>query len=157
MSEHNEQIEKLEQGFNEEVKAFEEQLRQKYGLEKKEVKHFKRPHELPFTASQRPHTTIWISGLTMAHEHMIRGAWAGEGYKVESLDVPDNEALNYGKEYGNRGQCNPTYYTVGNVVKALIKLREAGHTTEDLENNYVFFTAGACGPCRFGMYEAEYR
>jgi len=21
----------------------------------------------------------------------------------------------------------------------------------------VFFTAGACGPCRFGMYEAEYR
>src|SRR5262249_22654045 len=22
---------------------------------------------------------------------------------------------------------------------------------------YVFFTAGSCGPCRFGMYEAEYR
>ncbi len=21
----------------------------------------------------------------------------------------------------------------------------------------MFFTAGACGPCRFGMYEAEYR
>ena len=24
-------------------------------------------------------------------------------------------------------------------------------------NDYVFITAGACGPCRFGMYEAEYR
>ena len=28
---------------------------------------------------------------------------------------------------------------------------------EDLINNYIFLTAGACGPCRFGMYEAEYR
>jgi predicted nucleotide-binding protein (sugar kinase/HSP70/actin superfamily) len=155
MNEHREK--ELEQSFDEDVKAFEEQLRQKYGLEKKEVKHFKRPHELPFTASQRPHTTIWISGLTIAHEHMIRGAWASEGYKVESLDVPDNEALNFGKEYGNRGQCNPTYYTVGNLVKHLVKMREAGQTTEEIENSNVFFTAGACGPCRFGMYEAEFR
>ena len=23
--------------------------------------------------------------------------------------------------------------------------------------NYVFLTAGACGPCRFGMYVTEYR
>ncbi len=22
---------------------------------------------------------------------------------------------------------------------------------------YIFFTAGSCGPCRFGMYESEYR
>jgi predicted nucleotide-binding protein (sugar kinase/HSP70/actin superfamily) len=154
----NEELEKnLEQDFDAEVKQFEQQLKEKYGLVEKEVKHFKRPIELPFTAKQRPHTTIWISGLTMAHEHIIRGAWAGEGYKVESLDVPDNEALNFGKEYGNRGQCNPTYYTVGNLVKALVKLREAGHSTEDLEKNYIFLTAGACGPCRFGMYEAEYR
>ncbi|MEW6733953.1 MAG: 2-hydroxyglutaryl-CoA dehydratase [Acidobacteriota bacterium] len=154
----NEHIEKeMERNLDEEIKAYEEQLREKYGLAKKEVKHFKRPQELPFTKSQRPHTTIWISGLTMAHEHMIRGAWAGQGYKVESLDVPDNEALNFGKEYGNRGQCNPTYYTVGNLVKQLVKMRQSGYTTEELENNFVFFTAGACGPCRFGMYEAEYR
>lgn len=155
----NENLEKeLEQKFDEEVKQFEAELRQKYGLDKKEVKHFKRPHELPFTKSQRPHTTIWISGLTVAHEHMIRGAWAAQGYKVESLDVPDNEALNFGKEYGNRGQCNPTYYTVGNLVKKLVLMRDKeGYSTEDLENNFVFFTAGACGPCRFGMYEAEYR
>lgn len=154
----NEHIEKeLEQNFDQEVKAYEEQLRQKYGMAKKEVKHFKRPHELSFTKSQRPHTTIWISGLTIAHEHIIRGAWAAEGYKVESLDVPDNEALSFGKEYGNRGQCNPTYYTVGNLVKRLVNMRKEGYATEDLENNFVFFTAGACGPCRFGMYEAEYR
>ena len=28
---------------------------------------------------------------------------------------------------------------------------------QDILDRYVFFTAGACGPCRFGMYEAEYR
>ena len=30
-------------------------------------------------------------------------------------------------------------------------------TTEDIVKNYVFLTAGACGPCRFGMYVTEYR
>src|SRR5437868_7020347 len=28
---------------------------------------------------------------------------------------------------------------------------------QEILDNYVFFTAGSCGPCRFGMYEAEYR
>jgi predicted nucleotide-binding protein (sugar kinase/HSP70/actin superfamily) len=28
---------------------------------------------------------------------------------------------------------------------------------QDIIDRYVFFTAGSCGPCRFGMYEAEYR
>ena len=28
---------------------------------------------------------------------------------------------------------------------------------QEIIDSYVFLTAGACGPCRFGMYEAEYR
>jgi predicted nucleotide-binding protein (sugar kinase/HSP70/actin superfamily) len=28
---------------------------------------------------------------------------------------------------------------------------------QNILDNYVFFTAGSCGPCRFGMYESEYR
>ena len=28
---------------------------------------------------------------------------------------------------------------------------------EAIIDRYVFLTAGSCGPCRFGMYEAEYR
>ncbi len=28
---------------------------------------------------------------------------------------------------------------------------------QEIVDSYVFVTAGACGPCRFGMYEAEYR
>src|SRR5690606_9414840 len=63
-----------------------------------------------------------------------------------------------GKEYGNNGQCNPTYFTVGALVNYLKDLRDnQGIPTEDILQNYVFVTAGSCGPCRFGMYEAEYR
>ena len=67
---------------------------------------------------------------------------------------PDFEA---GKQYGNNGQCNPTYFTVGCLVRYLQQLRESGLTKEEIAQRYVFFSAGSCGPCRFGMYEAEYR
>jgi predicted nucleotide-binding protein (sugar kinase/HSP70/actin superfamily) len=73
------------------------------------------------------------------------------------VPTPAVSAFQLGKEYGNNGQCNPTYFTVGNLVEYLQGLEKQGHSREDIINNYVFFTAGSCGPCRFGMYEAEYR
>ena len=36
-------------------------------------------------------------------------------------------------------------------------LEKEGIPRQEILDNYVFFTAGSCGPCRFGMYEAEYR
>ncbi len=35
--------------------------------------------------------------------------------------------------------------------------RREGLSTEEIIDEYVFLTAGACGPCRFGMYVTEYR
>ncbi len=108
--------------------------------------------------AEREHVTLLISGLTKAQDFLVEGALRGQGYKVENIGCPDTEGLQIGKEYGNRGQCNPTYFTVGNLVKHLITLRdEHGLSAEDIVKNYVFFTAGACGPCRFGMYVTEYR
>ena len=34
---------------------------------------------------------------------------------------------------------------------------ELNERSEEVIKNYVFLTAGACGPCRFGMYVTEYR
>jgi predicted nucleotide-binding protein (sugar kinase/HSP70/actin superfamily) len=111
-----------------------------------------------FTKSQRPSTTLLVSGLTAAHDYLVKGALTGLGYKVEVVDVPDNEALRYGKEFGNRGQCNPTYFTVGNLVKFLSERAQRDQqTAREMVDKYVFLTAGACGPCRFGMYSTEYR
>jgi predicted nucleotide-binding protein (sugar kinase/HSP70/actin superfamily) len=111
-----------------------------------------------FTARERPHITVLTGGLTIAHDYLIAGSLRGLGYNCKPLDCPDNESLRYGKEFGNVSQCNPTYFTVGNLVKELCRLRdEEGLTSEQVIRNYIFMTAGACGPCRFGMYVTEYR
>ena len=134
---------------------YEAKLREEMGLGKKELKHFEKPFERPWTKSQKDTTTILFGGLTLAHEELALEAMRGLGYTLRRLPTPDNLDLAVGKEFGNRGQCNPTYYTVGSLVKYLQDLKEAGE--ENIEERYVYVTAGACGPCRFGMYEAEYR
>ncbi len=132
-------------------------LEREMSLGRRQVHHFKRPVERPFTKDQRPHTTLLFGGLTWKHEKLIHGVLEGLGYKAEALPTPNVAAFQTGKEYGNNGQCNPTYFTVGNLVQYLQGLEEKGLSRQEIIDNYVFFTAGACGPCRFGMYEAEYR
>jgi predicted nucleotide-binding protein (sugar kinase/HSP70/actin superfamily) len=88
---------------------------------------------------------------------LIRAVFQGCGYNCEKLPVPDVAGFQTGKEFGNNGQCNPTYFTVGNLVQYLQFLEKQGLSRQQILDNYVFFTAGSCGPCRFGMYEAEYR
>jgi len=119
--------------------------------------HFQKPVERAFTADERSRVTILFGGFTWKHEDLIRAVFQGCGYKCEKLPVPDVPAFQIGKEYGNNGQCNPTYFTVGNLVQHLQNLERQGITRQQILDNYVFFTAGSCGPCRFGMYEAEYR
>ncbi|MDQ3020076.1 MAG: hypothetical protein M3R36_05845 [Bacteroidota bacterium] len=132
-------------------------LQSEYGTEDKKINHFKKPFEKMFTKDQRAETTILFGGLTWKHEKLIKGALEGIGYKMDVVPTPDKKAFQLGKEYGNNGQCNPTYFTVGNLVQYLQSLEEKGMTKEEIIDKHVFFTAGACGPCRFGMYEAEYR
>jgi predicted nucleotide-binding protein (sugar kinase/HSP70/actin superfamily) len=119
--------------------------------------HFHRPVERPFTAAERDAVTILFGGLTWKHEWLIRSAFESAGYKVELLPTPDVAGFQLGKEFGNNGQCNPTYFMTGHLIKYLQGLEARGLSRQDIVDKYVFFTAGSCGPCRFGMYEAEYR
>jgi predicted nucleotide-binding protein (sugar kinase/HSP70/actin superfamily) len=132
-------------------------LMQDLKIEARPASHFLRPVERSFTRNERAHTTLLFGGLTWKHEYLIHGALEGLGYKCEALPTPDVQAFQLGKEYGNNGQCNPTYFTVGNLVQHLQHLEKHGVSRQEILDNYVYFTAGACGPCRFGMYEAEYR
>jgi len=140
-----------------ELKNFEIEERKRLGLPTENAKQWFDAVPREFTRDQREHTTILVSGLTMAHDLFIQSALRGIGYKVMALDTPDNDALQFGREYGNRGQCNPTYFTVGNLVKYLDGLRDRGMKNDEIVKNHVFITAGACGPCRFGTYVTEYR
>jgi predicted nucleotide-binding protein (sugar kinase/HSP70/actin superfamily) len=127
------------------------------GIAPQDTEQFARPVERSFTRDQRPHTTVLFGGLTWRHERLIEGGLEGLGYRCEAMPVPDVAAFQLGKEYGNNGQCNPTYFTVGNLVKHLQELERGGLSRQEIMDQYIFVTAGACGPCRFGMYEAEYR
>jgi len=137
------------------LEAERSRLRHNAGLV--QLEHFKKPMERSFKAEDRDHVTILFGGLTWKHEKLIQAVFQGSGYKCVMVPTPNVAGFQLGKEYGNNGQCNPTYFTVGNLVGYLQELERRGESREDVINNYVFFTAGSCGPCRFGMYEAEYR
>jgi predicted nucleotide-binding protein (sugar kinase/HSP70/actin superfamily) len=140
------------------VRAFEETERRRLKIDAEPVAHWVDENPQTFTRAQRDKTTILLGGLTVAHDQIVTAALNGLGYRVKPLDVPNTDALRFGKEFGNRGQCNPTYFTVGNLVKHLVHLRDVEKmAVPDIVERHVFVTAGACGPCRFGTYVTEYR
>src|SRR5262245_31106237 len=100
--------------------------------------HFRRPIERPFTAAERDRVTILFGGLTWKHEWLLRAAFESAGYKVELLPSPDVAGFQLGKEFGNNGQCNPTYFMVGHLIKYLQALEAKGLTRQQVVDNYVF-------------------
>ena len=141
-----------------ELAEFEAQERAKLGLEDNREQWTDSMIDPFFSAAERPRTTILNGGLTLSHDEFVAAALQGIGYNTRVMDVADNDSLRHGKEFGNKAQCNPTYFTVGNLVKELCRLRdEEGMTSQEVIDKYIFLTAGACGPCRFGMYVTEYR
>jgi len=147
----------IEQEIQRKVEEERRRLQQTHQASPPSREHFHRPVERPFTAAERNNVTILFGGLTWKHEWLLRGVFESAGYKVELLPTPDVAGFQLGKEFGNNGQCNPTYFMTGHLIKYLQGLETKGLTRQQIVDNYVFFTAGSCGPCRFGMYEAEYR
>ncbi|MBM4762894.1 2-hydroxyglutaryl-CoA dehydratase [Bacillus sp. B15-48] len=143
--------------FEEHLNQFKQEQEMELGLNQAKNQWFD-PVPRQFFAKDKDSTTILFGGLTMAHDYLIAGGLKGLGYNVQHMDCPDTESLRFGKEFGNRGQCNPTYFTVGNLIKYLTHLRDVeGKSKEEIIRKYLFVTSGSCGPCRFGTYVTEYR
>ncbi len=139
------------------LRAFEARERRRLGLNDC-PEPWRDPDIIPFTEEQRATTTLLFGGLTPMHETLLEATFHRFGYKAMALDCPDTASLQWGKEFGNRGQCNPTYFTGGNLLKYLDHLRNVeGMDPADIVNKYVLVATGACGPCRFGSYITEYR
>jgi hypothetical protein len=100
-----------------ELKAFEAAERRRLNLDD-DPEHWVDANPQAFTRAQRDSTTILFGGLTVAHDQLVASALGALGYTLRPLDVPDTDALRFGKEFGNRGQCNPTSLTVGNLERA---------------------------------------
>jgi len=116
-----------------------------------------RPREFAFTAEERNSVTILFGGLTWKHEKLIEGLLAGAGYLCQRLPETDRGAHELGKEYCASALCNPVYFTVGNLIRYLQEMEKAGLSRAEIVSKYIYFTAACGGPCRFGMYESEFR
>ncbi|OIJ08850.1 2-hydroxyglutaryl-CoA dehydratase [Anaerobacillus arseniciselenatis] len=147
----------VEKFYEAELQRFQKEQEEALGLNETNEQWFD-PVPRQFFAKDKDSTTILFGGLTMAHDYLIAGGLKGIGYNVANLECPDTDALRFGKEFGNRGQCNPTYFTVGNLIKHLTYLRDIeGKSKDEIVKKYLFVTSGSCGPCRFGTYVTEYR
>src|SRR5215469_2728913 len=119
------------------------------------VAHYTAYKPRPFTREQRDKVTILYGGLTWKHERLIQGTMQNLGYNAKPLPNIARADLDAGKEMIDVGACCPTIFTTGNLVNFL-KSEVATRGKEEVLDNYVFLTAGACGPCRFGQYHASY-
>ena len=119
--------------------------------------HYRRPPARPFTAEERQSTTILFGNLTPKHDALIEAVFQGAGYKCTALPTPTRDNYFTGRAFCNNGLCNPNYFTAGNLIDYLRRLAREGMSEEEIVDRFVYFTIGGCGPCRFGMYESEYR
>ena len=138
-SAHLVQIGSIEDVIQQRLAEERARLEREAGVPKPNAHHFKRPAERPFTKKERAFTTLLFGGLTWKHEKLVHGALEGLGYKARPVPTPNVRAFQLGKEYGNNGQCNPTYFTVGNLVQYLQTLEEQGLSKREIIDNHVFF------------------
>jgi predicted nucleotide-binding protein (sugar kinase/HSP70/actin superfamily) len=120
-------------------------------------KHYRKPVERPFYKDEKANTTVLIGGLSSTHDRLLAAALCNLKLKAEALPPTSLSAFELGREFGNNGYCNPTYFTVGNLIAYLQNLEKDGLSKEEISDRYVFLTAGCNAPCRFGLIEIEYR
>lgn len=119
------------------------------------IQHYLAYHPKPFLKCEREKTTLVFGGLTFKHERLIQGILENLGYNTEVLPQITKDDLIFGREYVDVGACCPTTFTTGNLARFLMeKMKKEGR--DAVQKNYIFVTAGSCGPCRFGQYHVSY-
>ena len=120
------------------------------------IQHYQAYKPRPFLREQRENTTILFGGLTWKHERLIQAVLHNLNYNAEPLPNIARGDLDAGKELIDVGACCPTIFTTGNLVNFLKAKSAQLGSKQEVAKKYVFLTAGACGPCRFGQYHESY-
>ncbi|MBD3344783.1 MAG: hypothetical protein GF401_06945, partial [Chitinivibrionales bacterium] len=102
--------------------------------------------------------TILYNFVERRKSFFLRAFFERNGYKYKDLGDHILEDVRWGKEFGNRMECNPMYFTSGSLLRNLFIIQEEKNfTKEEIVEKYVFLGGGGqCGPCRYGMYPQEY-
>ncbi len=129
-------------------------LEPKY-IREKEWKGHQNP---PFLKKDKDKVTVLFNFVEARKSFFLRSFFKRNGFQYEDLGDYVLEDVRWGKEYGNRMECNPMYFTGGSLLRNLFRIeRETGLTKEEIVEKYVFVGGGGqCGPCRYGMYPQEY-
>lgn len=112
----------------------------------------------PWLRKDKKKVTILYNFVERRKSYFLRAHFERHGFTYKDLGDHVAEDVRWGKEYGNRMECNPMYFTSGSIIKNLFKLeKETGLSKEEIVKKYVFLSGGGqCGPCRYGMYPQEY-
>ncbi|MFH1465276.1 MAG: hypothetical protein ABIO70_12895 [Pseudomonadota bacterium] len=112
----------------------------------------------PWCAKDKDKVTILFNFVERRKSFFLKAYFDRMGYRSEDLGDYVYEDVRWGKEYGNRMECNPMYFTIGSLLKNLFRIqRETGLSKAEIVERYVFVCGGGqCGPCRYGMYPQEY-
>lgn len=117
--------------------------------------HYRAYRSDAFTRAQRLDTTVLFGGLHWRVERAMQGVMENLGYTAQPLPGASREDLLTGRAIADIGQCCPTSFTTGNLANFLRGEAES-IGAEEVTRRYVYFTAGACGACRFGQYHHSY-
>jgi len=111
-----------------------------------------------WSLDDKKNVTILYNVIERRKSFFLRAYFERNGYRYVDLGDHIREDVRWGKEWGNRMECNPMYFTSGSIIRNLFKIHaETGLSKEEIVKKYVFLCGGGqCGPCRYGMYPQEY-
>ena len=119
--------------------------------------HFHRPHGAPLHRRRAQSGNHSVRRLYLETRELLRAVFQGCGYRCQKL--PESQRGRLPDRQGVWQQRAVQSYLLHrwqpHGVPAVDRAR--GLSRQEILDHYVFFTAGSCGPCRFGTYEAEYR
>jgi predicted CoA-substrate-specific enzyme activase len=93
--------------------------------------------------------TLYIPRMS-DHAFAVAAALRSTGIKAEVIPEPDEEALDWGREFTSGKECLPAIVTTGDLIR-LTKQPDFD------PSKTAFFMPQACGPCRFGQYNQLHR
>ena len=117
--------------------------------------HYRAYTPRPFARAERDSVTILFGGLHWRVERILQAVLESAGHQAQVLPVATKDDLLTGREVADIGQCCPTSFTTGNLVNFLKKEAKAT-SAEEVNEKFVYLTAGSCGACRFGQYHQSY-
>lgn len=124
-------------------------------VKKSQWKGYQNP---PWFKRDKKKITILYNMIERRKSYFLQAYFKRNGYSYQDLGDHIKEDVRWGKEWGNRMQCNPMYFTSGSLIRNLMKIqKETGLSKEEIVQRYIFLGGGGqCGPCRYGMYPQEY-